>query len=132
MPPTEKGNTSFETTSGYNHPKVAGAKEKTKSGSSQQQSTLLSCGFLSPPTKMCLTEPTSLQKWVLSLSCSHHILSRQFFEDPIISQCFCLTSFISQDIQSELRKMAVEIKSGLMNEHRGGWTLIVLMDGKTH
>jgi hypothetical protein len=61
-----------------------------------------------------------------------YILSLQFFEDAIISQCFCLTSFISQDIQSELIKMAVKIKSGLINEHRGGWALIILMDGKAH
>lgn len=67
-----------------------------------------------------------MKKCILTLACSRHILPLQFFEDPVVSQGFGLPYISRQDVRSELRQMAVDIKSDLMEAHRGKWATLAL------
>ena len=92
------------------HPKVSSAKEKTKSTLSQQHPTLISCGFIEPRAKKCRVEVSTLKKSILTLACSRHILPLQFFEDPIISKSFGLSSISRHDVQMNWGKWQLKLK----------------------
>lgn len=106
------------------HPKVASAGNAIATVAPAQQ-TLVSSEFVSRPVKRRIEIPI-LKKCILTLACSHHILPLQFFEDSVVLQGFGLPCISWQDVCSELRQMAVDIKNDLMESLRGKWATLIL------